>query len=237
MLRGCAVAAMLGTMVGLPALRAQGPAPTTSPANKTPVAPLTSTAAIPPATPDTNNPYGKIVVPGDMAHPPKLKLPIPDTGEVKVPTPDEIAMRVKLETLAALSDNEIHTQLEQWPAYSTMTLRDQGAMLMRIQDFRDYRTRTAVQAAHDMGLMALTPDQRVKFEKDYWDKRLKMDVELAKQFGPAFKARQQKLADELVREFSTGVGAIAQGPKAPVVPVPAVKPGAVGEAPVAQAPR
>ena len=83
-------------------------------------------------------------------------------GEVKVPTPDELSMREKLEQLAKLSDDEIHVQLEQWPAFSKMSLRDQGTTAAAcIQDFRDYRARVAVQTARDLGLRsALTPDQK-----------------------------------------------------------------------------
>ena len=50
---------------------------------------------------------------------------------------------------------------------------------------------------------SLTPDQKARFEKEYWDKRLQMDHELAKQFEPILKAREQKLREDLFREFST----------------------------------
>jgi len=138
---------------------------------------------------------------------------------VNVPSPDELSMREKLEQLAKLSDDEIHLQLQQWPEFGKMSLRDQGLMLMRIQDFRDFRAKTASQKAHDLGL-TLTADQKVLFEKEYWDKRLRMDRDLVKQLGPIFNARQQKMEDELVREFSTSPGPIAMGPKAPT-PAPA----------------
>ena len=246
------------TVVGLDAmtcfsaaLRAQAPmqeqapmqvqAPASTPPVKIPATNGAPVVTVPAPQSDALGKYGKILVPGDeAAHPLKLKLPFPGAGEVKVPTPDELGMRQKLEELAKVSDEEIHAQLEQWPAYSKMSLRDQGLMLQRIQDFRDYRTRTALLKAHDMGLLTLTPDQKAKFEKEYWDKRLKMDQDLVKQFGPAFKARQQKMEDELFREFSTGMGPIAQGPKPPLPPAPmspaAIKP-APGSPPVAQAPR
>jgi hypothetical protein len=204
-------------------LRAQGqaaPAPVKSPA--------TDAVPVTPPAPDTLNRYGKILMPSDEAtHPLKLKLPLPGAGEVKVPTPDELNMREKLEQLAKLSDEEIHTQLEQWPAFGKMSLRDQGLMLQRIQDFRDYRSRVAAQKAHDLGLLMLTPDQKVRFEKEYWDKRIKMDHDLAKQLAPIFNARQQKMEDELFREFSTSPGPIALGPKppAPTVPPAGVPPG------------
>lgn len=177
---------------------------------KTPVAPPVATDAAP-------------VTAVNPAQPPvKLKLPSPGAGEVVVPSPDELSMREKLEQLAKLSDEEIHVQLAQWPEFGKMSLRDQGQMMVRIQDFRDFRARVAAQKAHDMGLM-LTLDQKVQFEKEYWEKRLRMDHDLVKQFGPVFNARQQKMEDELFHEFSTSPKPIAMGPKAPV-PAPSNKP-------------
>jgi len=165
--------------------------------------------------PETLGQYGKILAPGDQpAHPLKLKLPFPDVGQVKIPSPDELVMRDKLEKLAMLSDAEIRAQLDKWPAYGKMTLRDQGLMLQRIQDFRDFRTNVARGKAHDMGLLTLTPAQFDRFQTDYWNKRLAMDNELAKQFTPIYKAREQKMQDELYREFSAvSRGPVAQTPK------------------------
>ncbi len=178
---------------------------------KTPAAPSATTNA----TPVT------------AAQPPvKLKLPLPGAGEVIVPTPDELEMREKLEQLAKLSDEEIHAQLHAWPEFGKMSLRDQGLMLVRIQDFRDFRARVAAQKARDMGLLTLTPDQRLLFEKEYWDKRFRMDHDLVKQFGPIFSARQQTMEDELYREFSMSAGPIALGVKPPA-PAPANKPSQV----------
>ncbi len=165
--------------------------------------------------------YGKILAPGDQpAHPLKLKLPLPGVGEIKIPSGDELTMRDKLEQLAMLSDADIRSQLEKWPAYGKMSLRDQGQMLIRIQDFRDYRSNVARAKAHDMGLLTLTPDQQTKFEKDYWDSRLKLDHDLAKQFTPIFKAAEQKMRDDLYRKYSAvSQGPIAQAPK-PGAPPP-----------------
>jgi len=199
------------------------PAQVTSAPAKTPA---TNAAPVVPL-PDTLGRYGKILVPSDeMSHPLKLKMPFPDAGEVKVPNQDELTMREKLEQLAELSDTDIHDQLHKWPVYGSMNLRDQGAMLQRIQDFRDYRTRVAMQKAHDMGLLTLTPDQKVRFEKDYWDERLQMERDLAKQFEPILRAREQKLQDELFREFSSAsLGPVAQAAKpTPPGPTPATKP-------------
>jgi len=161
----------------------------------------------------------------------KLKLPFPDAGDVKIPTQDELAMREKLEQLATLSDADIRMHLARWPAFSKMNLRDEGAILQRIQDFRDYRTNVAKAQAHDLGLLTLTPEQQAKFEKEYWDKRLAMERDLAKQFEPIFRAEQKKMADELFREFSTA-------PQVPVVqtPKPAAPPVAPATNKPAQAP-
>ena len=198
-------------------LRAQPPMTPTQ-VTPAPAKTLATNAApvIPP--PDTLGRYGKILTPSDeMSHPLKLKMPFPGVGEVKVPNQDELNMREKLEQLGQLSDSDIRMQLAKWPAYNVMSLRDEGAMLQRIQDFRDYRTRVAMQKAHDLGLFStLTPDQKARFEKDYWDKRLPMDRDLAKQFEPILRAREQKMQDELFREFSSAsLGPVAQAPKPP----------------------
>ena len=159
---------------------------------------------------------------------------------MKVPNQDELNVRMKLEQLANLSDADIRSQLEQWPAYGKMSLRDEGALLQRIQDFRDFRTKIALQKAHDMGLLTLTQEQKVRFEKDYWDKRLKLDQDLAKQFTPIYVAREQKMQDELFREFSSASqGPMAQVPK-PQMPPPVVTAKAAvttSAQPVAQAPQ
>ncbi len=175
--------------------------------------------------PDTLGQYGKILSPSDqVTHPLKLKMPFPGVGEVKIPNQDELNMRVKLEQLAKLSDADIRIQLEQWPAFSKMSLRDEGAMLQRIQDFRDYRSNVAKAQAHELGLLTLLPDQQARFEMEYWDKRMQLDRDLARQFEPIFRAREQKLKEELFREFSS----VSQGPGAPVPKPPQVS------APVAQ---
>jgi len=223
----CLAAGGLGLMACFyTPLRAQTAAPAKTPATN--LAPV-----LPPA--DTLGRYGKILTPSDeMAHPLKLKMPFPGVGEIKVPNQDELNMREKLESLAKLSDSDIRLQLNQWPAYSKMNLRDQGTMLQRIQDFRDYRNRVAMQKAHDMGLFALTPDQAVHFEKDYWNKRLKMDRDLAKQFEPILRAQEQRLQDELVHEFPpASPGPIAQAPVPPPGPSPTKKP-AQASVPVTQ---
>ena len=185
----------------------------TSPAQAKP-APGKIPAALPP---DTIGQYGKILTPSDqVAHPLKLKMPFPGVGEVKIPTKDELTMRDKLEQLAKLSDADIRAQLEKWPAFSKMNLRDEGAMLQRIQDFRDYRSNVAKAKAHDMGLLTLLPDQEARFEKEYWDKRLQMDRNLAKQFEPILRAEQQKMESALYSEFSSvNFVPVAQAPKPP----------------------
>ena len=190
--------------------------------------PATNAAPVP-FPPDTLGQYGKILSPSDQVdHPLKLKMPFPGVGEVKVPNQDELSMRDKLEQLAQLSDEEIRTQLVKWPAFSRMSLRDEGLMLQRIQDFRDYRTKVAMQMAHDMGLLTLTPDQKIRFEKDYWNKRLQMDRDVANQFGPLLKAREQKMQDELFRQYSSiSVSPSAPSPALPPANKPRQTPGTV----------
>lgn len=203
------------------------PAPAPKPAQVSSVAPGTNMPPMPPVVPtplpDTFERYGKIVAIGnEPSHPLKLNLPFPGVGEVKIPSQDELTMREKLEQLTALSDADIRAQLEQWPAYGKMSLKDEGAMLQRIQDFRDRRARIAMEKAHQMGLLTLTPDQQTRFEKEYWDKRLQMDRDLAKQFQPIVKDHEQKLQEDLFREFSSPaqLGPVVQAAK----PVPSSPP-------------
>ena len=175
--------------------------------------PAAATNAAP--KPDDLGRYGKILTPGDDTNNPlRLKMPFPGVGEVKMPTADEWTMREKLEQLSRLSDDQIRTELAQWPAFSHMSLRDEGTMLVRIQDFREYHARAAQQRAHDLGLLALTDEQKAKFEKEYWDKRLQLDGDLIKQFGSVYKKREQKINDDLIREFSSA-NPVAQASKPP----------------------
>jgi hypothetical protein len=192
-----------------------GPVGIPNTAKTTPAPPVA-----PPSPPDTFNRYGKIWVPSnDIAHPLKLNLQFPGIGEMKIPSQDELNVRDKLEQLATLSDADIRTQLDQWPPYAKMKLGDEGQMLVRIQQFKDLRTKTAAQKAHDLGLLTLTPDQKQQFEKDYWDKQLQMDRELAQQFEPILKARQQKMWGELFREFSSS--SLSGPPSQPTKPMTA----------------
>jgi hypothetical protein len=173
--------------------------------------------AVPPAPVDYYAPYGKIISAGnEPSHPFKLSMPFPDVGQVKVPTDEELAMRDKIERLATMSDDDIRENLAKWPAFSQMSLADEGAMLVRIQMFKDHRSKVALERAHALGLLTLKPDQLQRFETEYWDKQLQMDRELTKQFDPIYKAREAKLEEELFREFST--------PGVPVPPPPAPKP-------------
>jgi hypothetical protein len=245
---GClGLAAGMGAVFCPVVLRADTPMTNAAPA---PVKPTATNAAGTPRPPDTFDRYGKIWAPSDdAAHPIKLNVQFPGVGEMKIPSQEELQVRDKLEQLATLSDADIHKQLDQWPPYTKMKLGDQGQLLSRIQAFRDLRTKVAMQKAHDMGLLTLTNDQKAHFEKEYWDKRLQMDHELAKQFIPVFKAREQKLEDELFREFSS----IPQAPLAknpapppavpptnnpatPPAPVVQMKDASTGQQPVAQAP-
>lgn len=192
-------------------------APASSATNATPI--------VPPPIPDTFDRYGKIWAPSDdVAHPVKLNLQFPGIGELKVPTQDELSVRDKLEQLATLSDEDIRAQLAQWTPYNKMKLGDEGQMLLRIQQFKDQRTKIAMDRARDLGLLSsMTPEQKVRFEKEYWDKRLQMDRELARQFEPIVRAREQKLKEDLFREFSSAtVGPSVPAPKPP--PAPPTKP-------------
>ena len=176
---------------------------------------------VPPVPEDYFSRYGRILVPGtEMSHPLKLALPFPDVGEVKVPTADELVMRDKLEKLAALSDDDIRKQLEEWPPYGKMNLGDDGTMLMRIQQFRDRRAQIAKKAREELGLSTLTKEQQDQFDKEYWVKRLQMDRELAKQFEPIFQAQDQKLKEELFRKYSSSLAGVPG--KMAAKPTPAV---------------
>jgi len=185
--------------------------------------------------PDTFNRYGKIWAPSDdVAHPIKLNVQFPGIGDMKIPSQDELNVRDKLEQLATLSDADIHKQLEQWPPFGKMKLGDQGQLLLRIQAFKDQRTKVAMQEAHNMGLLTLTPEQQVRFEKEYWVKRLPMDHDLVRQIEPLLRAHEQKLQDELFREFSSvSQVPVAQAPKPPPGSPSANKP-AQAPVPVAQ---
>jgi hypothetical protein len=205
--------------------KAPATAPTTAANNNKPPTPP---PALPPPVPDTFNRYGKIWAPSDdVAHPIKLNVQFPGVGEMKIPSQDELNVRDKLEQLATLSDDDIRAQLALWPPYAKMKLADEGNLLIRIQAFKEQRTKIAMDRARDLGLLnSLTPEQKAKFEKEYWDKRLQMDHELAKQFEPIFKAKEQKLREDLFREFST-VGTVIPAPpgaKPPAMPVAQTKP-------------
>jgi hypothetical protein len=208
--------------------------PAASPVNATPGAVVNPPGkpAVPPVPEDYFQRYGKILSPGgEPAHPLKLAMPLPDVGQVKVPSQDELNMREKLEGLATLSDDDIRTNLDEWPAFKKMSLTDEGTMLMRIQQFKEHRWRVAQDKAHALGLLTLRPDQMARFEKEYWDKRLKLDRDLAKQFEPVLKAREAKISEELFREFSLPSKSVPTPPApvlaakptpAPVPPPPAV---------------
>jgi hypothetical protein len=219
---------LIGSLLLLPAtlLRADPPSP--GQANAPAAAPAVNKNPNP-AAPDAFNRYGKILAPSDdAAHPVKLNLPFPGVGELKIPSQEELSLRDKLEQLATLSDADVRTQLDQWPPYSKMKLGDEGQMLLKIQQFKDLRTKIAQAQAHQLGL-TLTPAQQALFEKEYWDKQLQMDHELAQQFEPIFQAREAKMQQELLREFSPP--GTAGAPASKPAPVP---PGAVAPTTVAQ---
>jgi hypothetical protein len=189
------------------------PASTATPAAK---------PAIPPVPEDYFQRYGKILTPGtEPSHPLKLSMPFPDVGQIKIPLPEELAVRDKLERLTTMSDADIRKDLQEWPAFSEMTLGDEGAMLMRIQAFKDRRAKIAQERAHALGLLTLKPDQVQKFETEYWNKHMQMDAELARQFTPIYRARADKIDEELFREFSTPNSPVPP-PAPPKAPAPAL---------------
>jgi len=197
------------------------PAPMSASAPMAPAKP-----GVPPVPEDYFQRYGKILTPGsEPSHPLKLSMPFPDVGQVKVPSAEELAMRDKLERLATMSDSDIRDDLSKWPAFNEMSLADEGAMLMRIQMFKDHRAKVAQERAHALGLLTLKPEQMQQFETEYWNKQLQVDRDLVKQFDPIYKAREAMMEEELFREFSA--------PGGPVPPPPAPKPPA---APLAQTP-
>jgi hypothetical protein len=70
----------------------------------------------------------------------------------------------------------------------------------------------------------LNPPQQARFEQEYWDKQLQVDRQLAQQFEPALKGAEQKLNEDLFREFSSPAS-LAQAGKPPASGVaPAMKP-------------
>jgi hypothetical protein len=180
---------------------------------------------VPPVPEDYFQRYGKILTPGsEPSHPLKLSMPFPDVGQVKVPSDEELAMRDKIERLATMSDDDIRDDLTKWPAFNKMSLADEGAMLMRIQMFKDHRAKVAQERAHALGLLTLKPDQLQRFETEYWDKRLQMDRDLTKQFNPIYKAREAKMEEELFREFSSPGGPVPPPPALAQTPKPAGTP-------------
>jgi len=238
-LSGAGVAVVLAIGSSLP-LAADPPKPAASTStNAPPVAPAppkTPNLPPPPVVPPSQdlNRYGKILAPSDdAAHPLKLNLSFPGVGEMKIPSQDEINMRATLEQLAILSDDDIRKKLSEWPPYAKMKLGDEGQLLIRIQQFKDLRTQIAIKRAHDLGL-TLPPDQQARFEKEYWSKRLQMDRDLVKQFDPIFKARDQKMKEELFREFTSN-GTVVPPPPPPAPGAKPPAPSPAQAAPLAQA--
>jgi hypothetical protein len=200
-----------------PKMAATPTAPAPPPVKKVAAAP---TAPPPPPVPpaDYQAPYGKILEMNNQPpYPFKLNLPSPGFGEVQVPNNEDLDKRGKLDLLTTLSDSEIRAQLEKWPAYSKMSLGDQGAFLMRIQQFRDFRQKVAQIKARQLGLLTLNPQQQARFQKEYWQLELQTDRQLVQQLTPLVKAADQKMNEQLFRDFSSP-GALAQTP--PAAPKP-----------------
>lgn len=224
------------TTPATPAPSISAPAPLAPGMTNAPAVVVKKNAPAPP--PDPYNQYGHILAPSDdAAHPMKLNMPFPGIGEMKVPSMDELSIRDKLEKLASLSDADIRAQLDKWPPFAKMKLGDQGQMLARIQSFKDQRTKVAMEQAHDLGLLTLTADQKASFEKQYWDKRLQMEHDLVKQFEPVMQAREQKMREDLFREFSAPGTAGPPPPAKPgTPPAPPAPPAKPNTSPVATNP-
>ncbi len=213
-------------------MQAAVPPATPSPVNA-PAATATAKPApvVPPVPVDYFQRYGKILSPGsEPAHPLKLSMPNPDVGQIKIPTGDETALRDKIERLTTMSDDDIRKDLANWPAFKQMTLADEGAMLVRIQQFKDHRAKLAQDCAHNLGLLTLSPVQMNNFTQEYWQKRLKMEQDLSHQFQPIYQARETKMEEELFREYSTPARPAPPTPK-PVAHKPAVPPAPGASAP------
>jgi hypothetical protein len=222
-LNGRLAAFLLAAVAVVPAPAAEAANPAPAPA---PGAPAVK-PAVPPVPEDYFQRYGKILTPGtEPSHPLKLAMPFPDVGQIKIPSAEELAMRDKLDRLTTMSDADIRKDLDAWPAFGEMSLGDQGTMLMRIQMFKDRRAKIAQDRAHALGLLTLKPDQMQRFETEYWNKRIQMDAELARQFAPIYKAREDQVEEELFREFST-----------PNTPVPPPHPKPTAAPPVAGQPK
>ena len=222
-----ALALLAGAALALAAQTApmqsmQSTAPAAAPP---PAAPGTKPApVVPPVPVDYFKQYGHILSPGtEPSHPLKLSMPNPDVGQIKIPTPEETALRDKIERLTTMSDEDIRKDLANWPAFKQMSLADEGAMLVRIQQFKDHRAHLAQECAHNLGLLTLNPAQMDRFTQEYWQKRLKMEQELSHQFQPIYLARESKMEEELFREYST--------PARPVAPPPSAKPAAAHKPP------
>ncbi|MEI9997724.1 MAG: hypothetical protein WDO13_00375 [Verrucomicrobiota bacterium] len=224
---GLSVLAML-IVLAAPA-RAQAPmqaAPPPPPAAKAPPtpagAPATNAAAAHPPLPkpvqNTLSRYGNIVLPGDaVQYPLKLKLPFPGVGEVKVPKPDELVMRQKLEELARLSDDDIRKQLAQWPAFSRMSCETRGARCCSASRISAItapatpcRRRTTWACSRSRPTSARSSSANSGTSGCRWTRSWPSSS------LPVFQAREQKLEADLFREFSSAT----PGPAAPAVPAP-----------------
>lgn len=175
-----------------------------------------------PIPPSYYDRYGHIVsASDDPTHPVKLNLPGPGVGELRLPTKDELDLREKLERLSGLTDAEIRAELEKWPPYQKMNLYDQGSMLQKIQQFRDYRSRVALDKSKQLGL-TLDPnsEQMRRFTNEFWAKKLAMDRQFIQQFTSAYNQQDEQLKETLFREYSTPSPLPPPSKKATAAPPP-----------------
>ena len=80
-------------------------------------------------------------------------MPFPDVGQVKIPGQDEIDMREKLEAARRPCPTRRSASTSTTGRRSRkMNLADEGAMLTRIQMFKDHRAKVAQDRARALGL-------------------------------------------------------------------------------------
>jgi hypothetical protein len=132
----------------------------------------------------------------------RLNFPFAWVGELKLPTKDEISSRDKLEFLGDMSDQQIRDELEKWPPFNGMSIGDQGRMLVRIQEFKDRRSKLAQDEQQKLNLTNLSPTDQANFKKVFWQMRREIDDDLIADFQARYDAKQAELDHALVSKFT-----------------------------------
>jgi cell division septation protein DedD len=107
-----------------------------------------------------------------------------------------------LEFLDDLTDQQIRSELEKWQPYNSMTLGDQGRMLMRIQEFRDRRTKIAQDEAQKLSLNNLAPADQLAFKKMFWQLQRQVDDQLITEFQSQYDAKEHEMEHALIAKFA-----------------------------------